>query len=82
MLKRSTGLGSRRGAEPKRIRSRTRQAKRWGCDLEMRGSRWVDAEPFWLTRGRLFQRYPLVGALLVEIQRSERPARASRFNRY
>lgn len=81
MLKRSAGLGSRRGAAPKRGNLRSRRAQWWGYDLEMRASRVEVTAPYWLIRGRLLERYPLVGALLIEIRRSERSLRARRLRR-
>jgi hypothetical protein len=81
MGKGSAGLGRRRRAVPRRVASRSRREQHRCCDLEMRGSRFHLAYAFRLTPRKFSERYPLVGALLAEIDKSERVKRTVRLHR-
>ena len=81
MVKRFSERGNRRTADGRRIESRPRQVGERGCGAEIREPDVGGDDQSRLTPQGLVAMYPLVGALLAELQKAERRDRAFRLRR-
>jgi hypothetical protein len=81
MIKRFAGRGNRRVAGPGRMQTPLRRTRELGCEVEIRESNLDGDDQAWLTPQGLVKMYPLVGALLAELKKTERRERGFRLRR-